>query len=238
MLRTLFSRFGASSGLVFKSSTGRGAVGMGTLLRRKMNEPFAVKFKALSTNAAPDAAKMLPEKYSSPAIWLHWLMGAGMVTCIATVKLCQWTPKEEPKKYGLTKGELMNIHKSTAVLVAAMFIPRLAVRLTSKAPAPPPGNTLEHLGGTLSHYFLYFTMFFLPGSGFAMGYFGGKGVPFFGLFTIPGATDDKKRPDVAKKAFINHKRVGQALTYFMPVHVGAVGYHAFKGHNILKRIMP
>ena len=36
---------------------------------------------------------------------------------IGTVKLAQWTPKDDPKKYGYTKGELMNVHKSTVKFV-------------------------------------------------------------------------------------------------------------------------
>ena len=38
--------------------------------------------------------------------------------------------------------------------------------------------------------------------------------------------------------FKRHKNVGELLTYFLPLHVGAVGFHFAKGQNILKRILP
>lgn len=104
----------------------------------------------------------------------------------------------------------MMIHKSTALLVVAMLIPRVGVRLMSKMPLPVPGNKLEVLAGQASHLAFYGLMTFLPISGIVMGYFGGKGVPFFGITSLPGATEP--RGDIAKQAFQNHKLAGQALT--------------------------
>jgi cytochrome b561 len=51
-------------------------------------------------------------------------------------------------------------------------------------------------------------MVFLPFTGITMGYFSGKGIPFFGL-TIPG----KKEPigDIAKYAYKTHVWAGTAL---------------------------
>eukprot|EP00967_Tisochrysis_lutea_P013196 scaffold14722_cov32-Tisochrysis_lutea.AAC.1 len=45
------------------------------------------------------------------------------------------------------------------------------------------------------HAALYGALFFMPLSGFAMGYYGGKGVPFYGLFTIPGKTEGRTPED-------------------------------------------
>ena len=49
-----------------------------------------------------------------------------------------------------------------------------------------------------------------------MGYFGGKGIPFFG-YHIPGASEPC--PVIAKNAFWSHGWVGLALEYLIPVHV-------------------
>lgn len=94
----------------------------------------------------------------------------------------------------------------------AMLVPRLGLRVMSKLPAHVPGNKLEVLAGQASHLALYGFMIFMPVSGMVMGYFGGKGVPFFGLATIPGAQGDDKRPAIAKQAYKNHKLAGEALT--------------------------
>ena len=66
-----------------------------------------------------------------------------------------------------------------------------------------------------------------------MGYYGGKGLPFFGR-TIPGATETK--PEIAKKAFKAHKVIGQAFELLVPGHIGAVGLHALRGQNVLGRM--
>merc|ERR1711871_1665836 len=100
----------------------------------------------------------------------------------------------------------MLIHKSTALLVVGMVLPRVLLRLVTKPPAAVPGNSLEKLAASISHASLYFFMCFMPASGIAMGYFGGKGLPFYGYYTIPGA--EKPNGEIAKNAFQYHKLVG------------------------------
>ena len=58
----------------------------------------------------------------------------------------------------------------------------------------------------LSHGLLYAALVILPGTGIAMGYFSGKGLPFFGA-TIPGAAVPNGA--IAKQAF-KVGRVGPA----------------------------
>ncbi len=81
------------------------------------------------------------------------------------MKLSQWTPKENPKKYGMTKLELMNIHKSTAVLVLALMVPRIAFRFAHKAPAFHSTNVVEKLAASFTHGFLYIASVMMPLSG-------------------------------------------------------------------------
>lgn len=45
-----------------------------------------------------------------------------------------------------------------------------------------------------------------------MGYYGGKGVPFFGLYTFPGASDDSKDGAFAGRFFKLHKCVISCFT--------------------------
>lgn len=69
-------------------------------------------------------------------------------------------------------------------------------------------------------------MLILPITGISMGYFGGKGLPFFG-YTIPG----KKEPigAIAKQSYTIHTWVGYAFEYMIPLHIGAAGFHVLKG---------
>ena len=66
------------------------------------------------------------------------------------------------------------------------MVPRIALRLTTRIPAGLAGNIFEKVAANASHAAFYALMTFMPASGIAMGYYGGKGLPFFG-YTIPGA---------------------------------------------------
>ena len=157
----------------------------------------------------------------------------------ATVKLSQWTPKDEPKKFGWTKGEFMLVHKSSALIVAALVVPRLAARLLQRQPKLPEGSMIEKAAATGAHLFLYGAMVAMPGSGIAMGYFGGKGVPFFDYFHLKGIAEPTAEDKAtAGLAFEKHKQFGQILTYVAPLHMGAPAVHALKGQNVLARMLP
>jgi cytochrome b561 len=116
-------------------------------------------------------------------------------------------------------------------------------------------NAVERWAGNLTHATMYAFMFVLPGSGIAMGYFGGKGkdkrlsnvygpplpfevatfsgLPFFGT-VIPGAATPNGK--IAGSAFKVHKNAGLAFEYFTALHVGAVGFHMMMGQPILARM--
>lgn len=136
---------------------------------------------------------------------------------------------------GWTKGKWMNLHKSTALIFAAMLPARVGLRLASKLPAHLPGSTPEIFAGKASHLAMYGFMGVMPATGIAMGYFGGKGLPFFGM-TIPGAQGDAKNGKLAGNAFWLHKNAGLAFEYLFVLHLGAVGYHIARGHPILARM--
>jgi len=116
-----------------------------------------------------------------------------------------------------------------------LIAPRLIMRFVSKSPAHLPGSAIEKYAADAAHWALYGLAIFLPVSGVAMGYFGGKGLPFF-FTTIPGAS--KADGSIAKPAYQYHKLAGQALEYMIPLHVGAALFHAARGHKIFSRILP
>lgn len=162
---------------------------------------------------------------------LHWVIGASVVGCVATVKLSQWSDKDDKER----KGRLMHLHKSLALVVAALVPVRIGVRLASRMPAHLPGTRVEQLGGSLSHLALYGLTIGLPASGIAMGYFSGYGLPFFWTKIDGASTPNKAISGAAYKA---HSLMGQVLTYLIPLHVGASLVHVYKGHRIFGRINP
>uniref|UniRef100_A0A7S4MRW7 Cytochrome b561 bacterial/Ni-hydrogenase domain-containing protein n=1 Tax=Vannella robusta TaxID=1487602 RepID=A0A7S4MRW7_9EUKA len=168
-------------------------------------------------------------QYAPSLRWTHWIMGGLIVGNIGSVKLAQWTEDKEKKM------QYMHIHKSLALIILAMLPIRIGLRLTTKLPKALPGNALEKLAGNLNHYALYAGMTILPISGVTMGYFGGKGLPFFS-YHIKGATETQ--PEIAKTAFKIHKLTGQVMTYLVPLHIAAAGYHVARGHYIFHRMNP
>lgn len=68
-----------------------------------------------------------------------------------------------------------------------------------------------------------------------MGYFGGKGLPFF--FTkVPGAETPNKT--IAKYSYLSHKQVGVIFEALVGLHILGAGVHVLKGQNPLSRISP
>lgn len=187
---------------------------------------LALQKRMSSSAPKAEVPPAMEERYAPAIRYLHWIMAAGLLTCVGTVLAAQQVKGER-------KGQLMNIHKSCGLLMAGAIVPRVAIRLVTKAPSSVPGPAWQALAGKLSHGVLYAMMIILPGTGIAMGYFGGKGLPFFG-YKIPGAAEPNGA--IAKQAFKVHKLTGQALEYMIPVHIGAVGFHAMRGHNIMRRV--
>lgn len=131
----------------------------------------------------------------------------------------------------------MFYHKSLGTTLAVLIPARVGIRLASKIPAAVPGHAVEQMAANASHLALYAMMITLPATGVAMGYFGGKGLPFW-FTTIPGAQGDAKRGDIAKNAFKVHKQVGYVFKFFVPFHAGAAFFHAARGQKIFSRINP
>ena len=155
-----------------------------------------------------------------------------------TVLKAQEAPKAE-------KGLWMHRHKSLGLLTGILVAPRLGYRLFNAAK-----YRVEHIAGTgpleqkaadASHFLLYGFMTIMPASGIAMGYFGGKGLPFFGT-TIPGIvhTDETKKGNqkIAGQAFKIHKQLGTYGKFLIPLHAAGAVQHAARGHTIFARINP
>jgi hypothetical protein len=133
------------------------------------------RFSRRMVRAAPPAVE---KHYATPLKWMHWVYGAGFATCLGTVLASQQTtgPTALGTK-GQTKGTLMMVHKSTAVVLSILVVPRLLLRATSALPQPLPGSFVEHALANLSHAAMYAAMLVMPATGMAMGYYGGAPRP-------------------------------------------------------------
>lgn len=157
------------------------------------------------------------------------VMGGSIVGAVATVKVAQNTKDKE------LKGKMMNIHKSLALIVLGLVPFRLGARYFSHIPKVLPGHWVEQLAGKASHAALYGFIVGMPVSGIIMGWYGGYGIPFFFTKFQGAATPNK---ELAGNAYKAHAFMGKILVYFLPIHVGAAGYHLVKGQKIFSRINP
>lgn len=208
-------------------------------LSTAVTRPAATTLRGSFARLASAAAEV-EEAYAKPLRWMHWVYAGGFLTVMGTVLASQNTTGETSLgTKGQTKAFLMNIHKSTAVLLAGLVAPRILLRMFSQAPKHLPGSAVEHFAANASHTALYGFMLGMPATGFMMGYYGGKGIPFFG-YVIPGKTEGRVPEDgkFAGKMFGWHKWAGNLLWYLVPLHVGAASLHFLRGHKIFARINP
>jgi 1,2-dihydroxy-3-keto-5-methylthiopentene dioxygenase len=177
--------------------------------------------------------------YSYTASWFHWTVAGCVLGTVGTVLKAQQAPKQD-------KGTWMHRHKSFGLLTGMIVAPRLAYRLVSGSSAYRVQNVVgnaqwENMAGKFTHYLLYGFMTIMPASGIAMGYYGGKGLPFFGT-TLSGvvSTDETKAANgaIAKQSFKLHKTIGTYGKFLIPAHVGAAFMHYFRGQAIFTRINP
>merc|ERR1712196_302691 len=118
----------------------------------------------------------------------------------------------------------MGYHKSFGTLAAGLLVPRLVVRAISKNPPSFSKMFAEKLIADVSHTIMCGMLVAMPVTGVAMGYYGGKGLPFF-TTTIPGASDDNKDGKLAGQAFKLHKQIGWYMELLFLGHIGGVAMH-------------
>jgi cytochrome b561 len=182
-----------------------------------------------SSSSAGQATDAYSEKYGQGMQVMHWTMAGTILTTVGIVNYAQFFKGKE-------KMSIMFWHKSFGLLTASLIFPRLFFKFTSKIPPPVPGPAWERFAAQAGHIGLYGFTIFMSATGIAMGYYGGKGLPFFWT-TVPGA--EKADGEIAKKAFKFHSNFGHYAQYLIPAHVGAVGFHYFfRGRNILPRMLP
>eukprot|EP00041_Stephanoeca_diplocostata_P009792 m.152929 g.152929 ORF g.152929 m.152929 type:complete len:283 (-) comp17900_c0_seq1:403-1251(-) len=225
--------------VVSQPSSQRTFVSMRNIALRQPTAPLAPpksSFRAMLLrtyaplrSAAADGTAVVDPGYSQTLRIFHWAMAAGVIGCFVTVQLAQ-------NAKGKEKGRIMRIHKSIGVLLLGGIVGRVIAKVASKSPPMLAGNSkIEDLGGKVAHWILYGFMIFMPVSGVAMGYYGGKGIPFF-AWDIPAAEQTDKA--IAGMAYKRHKQFGEYFEYFVPLHVGASVMHAMRGQAIFARILP
>jgi cytochrome b561 len=180
------------------------------------------------------------ERYSKPAIWLHWIIGILIICNIAGGFLSEAFGEENIRF-------MIDTHKSVGITVLGLVIMRLIWRITHKPP-PLPANykSWERRASHIVHWLLYALIFAIPITGW-MHDSAWKAAPeipmhWFGLFEWPRIPWIMEMEPAAKEAFHSamgerHETLAFILIALFLLHVGAALKHQFlDGEKELQRM--
>jgi cytochrome b561 len=173
------------------------------------------------------------QRYSLPAIVLHWLIALLIIGTFTLGLVMTDIPG-----LTLTKLRYFSWHKWAGVTVLALATLRLLWRLRRTPPAYPgimPAWQSRAAHGL--HGLLYVLMFAVPLSGYFYSLAAGVPVVYFGLFPLPALID----ADPALKPVLGalHYWLNMLLAGLVAVHLLAALKHAlFDRDGIMGRMLP
>ena len=192
-----------------------------------MGRSHSISLDALDTRS--DAAK--PERYSLPAIVLHWAMAVLLVGQVAVGLYMVDLPKRTPEVayfYGL--------HKSFGLVALMLVAVRLWWRVRTKPPVALHASAVQERAAAMVHRLLYACMVMIPLSGFIGSNFGKYPVKFFG-YALPQL--GWENPAVQVFFRYTHAAFVWLLCVLVAVHLLAVLLHLAKsGTETLRRMLP
>ena len=171
-------------------------------------------------------------RYARPAITLHWLM-AWLLIAVYFMGL-----SIDNIPVGPDRIMVVTWHKWIGVVIALLWFPRVAVRLTHPAPAlPTNGPAWQSTAARLVHAALYLLMIAIPVSGWLMSSAKGYTTTFFGLFDLPNLLDKDKELGHTLKEI--HEFLANSLMILVVAHIGAALKHQLVDKdNLLERMRP
>jgi cytochrome b561 len=119
-------------------------------------------------------------EWGSLAKSLHWLIAIGIFV------LLYLGLEQADMQRGDERSRIRFIHASIATGVLFLMTLRIIWRFMNDVPAHPEGSPkIQRLISDIVHWGLYLAVFGQLLAGALMSGTGGRGLPFFGLFTIP-----------------------------------------------------
>lgn len=171
-------------------------------------------------------------KYSTAAIWLHWIIALLIIANIGIAELTEDMSREARAPY-------MEFHKAFGITVLFLSIARLGWRLGHKPPPlPATMPAWQILISKISHVLFYVLMIGLPIGGWLWMSTYPAPFSYFGLFDVP------MLPVAGNKALgealhSGHELGGKLMFALLVIHLAAVAkHHLVDKHNILARMWP
>lgn len=173
------------------------------------------------------------ERYTRPAILLHWLIALLIITTFSLGLTMVNIPGLTP-----TKLRYFSWHKWLGVTVFGLACLRLLWRLTHRPPAYPlQMPRWQQQAAHALHMLLYLLIFAIPLSGYFYTLAAGVPVVYLGLFPLPVLIS----PSTELKPLLKfvHYWLNMALLAAFCLHVLAAIKHQFVDRdNVFKRILP
>ncbi len=179
-------------------------------------------------------------RYTAVAIFLHWAMALGILALIV-IGLAMTHVKLKP--FDLFR--LYQLHKSIGITILLAAFLRLAWRLMHKPPALPAAMPpAERKAAEATHLLLYFYLFVLPLTGWAVVSAAVLNVPtyLYGIIPWPHLpilpTLHNKKP-VEHVLALTHTYLAWSLIALLVLHIGAaLRHHLILRDDILTRMLP
>ena len=185
---------------------------------------------ALSANAAP------PQRYSTVAIVLHWLLALVILGMFGVGVYMTDLP------FSPLRLKLYNWHKWAGVTFLALTVLRLMWRVTHRPPALPVAVTRnmpnwQTRAHHATHHVMYALFFAVPLIGWAYSSAAGFPIVFFGQIPLPDLLPANKA--LAELVKPLHELTALALMALAGLHIAAAFKHQLVDRDgLLSRMLP
>ena len=169
-------------------------------------------------------------EYGALAKSLHWLVAIGIGA------LLYLGIEQSGMERGDAKTYIRFVHGSIAAVVLALMTLRLVWRFMNPTPAHPVSMpSWQRLTSSLVHWALYLVVFVQLAAGAMVVATGGKGIPFFGLFSIPLPVAENRENHEWWEGI--HEFMWKPLAALIVLHILAALYNHFIVKNDILRRM-
>ncbi|MEI9986240.1 MAG: cytochrome b [Aliidongia sp.] len=171
-------------------------------------------------------------RYDRVTIALHWLTAVLVIVLFALAEIWGYLPRGTPLRRGFQA-----LHISLGILLALVFVARLAWRLTQGRSLPAATTGLQNLAATAANWALYLLLAAQIGLGFLFRWAQGEPFLFFGLFSIPSPmTAD--RPTAHSFGEL-HNTIAWVIIVLAGCHAAAALLHHYVLRDgLLRRMLP
>jgi cytochrome b561 len=178
----------------------------------------------------PDSDR--PERYTTTAIALHWIIAVAVLGQIAL----GWGMQEIPKDPVGPRVNAFNLHKSIGLTILALMALRLIWRATHRPPPLPAMPAWQARAARINHWVLYICLFLQPLSGYVGSAVSGYPVRYFGMLLPAWAAKN-----IALKDFLSvvHLVNSGILAAAIALHIAAALRHQIvERDGLLWRMWP